>query len=107
MHLSYVTATEVVSVCRSCSGGSSVCSSRWKQRKEGKQKTEKSEDVCISKFKFFGMAYAKDSYSQTYHHNLHTLINSMGHTAVASTPPAMHPAVIAVNGFFDFAILNF
>ena len=31
-----------------------------------------------------------------------TLINSMGQTHVASTPPAMQPAVIAVNGFLDF-----
>ena len=30
-----------------------------------------------------------------------TLINSIGHTAVASMPPAIHPAVIAVRGFFD------
>ena len=27
-------------------------------------------------------------------------MNSMGHTAVASMPPAMHPAAIGVHGFF-------
>jgi hypothetical protein len=32
---------------------------------------------------------------------MHTLMNSIGQTAHASTPPAMQPAVIAVNGLFD------
>ena len=32
--------------------------------------------------------------------DVHTLMYSMGHTAVASIPPAMHPAVMAKYGFF-------
>ena len=33
-----------------------------------------------------------------------TFINSMGHTHVASTAPAIQPAVMAVNGFLDFFV---
>ena len=33
-----------------------------------------------------------------------TLMYSIGQTQVASTAPAIHPAVIAVRGFFDFLV---
>ena len=33
---------------------------------------------------------------------LPTLMNSIGHTNVASTAPAMQPLAMAVTGFFDF-----
>jgi hypothetical protein len=35
----------------------------------------------------------------------HTLMNSIGQTAAASTPPAMQPAVIAPSGFLDFCLI--